>query len=85
MYNIYYSMCHVYSVVENLMAFLFYSLHLSLEVQKVRLAVVFLRVQSMKSNIKCIHLQYLVFLGFGYLIHLKGKYFIDLASYGACI
>lgn len=78
-------MCHVYSVVENLMAFLFYSLHHSLEMQKVRLAVVVLRVQSMKGNMKCIHLQDLVFLRFGYLIHPKGKYFIDLVSYGACI
>lgn len=61
------------------MAFLFYSLHLSLEVQKVRLAVVF------KGTIRSIHLQYLVFLGFGYLIHLKGRYFTDMASYGAHI
>lgn len=37
----YHSVCRVCSVVENLMAFLFYSLHLSWEVQKVRLAAPF--------------------------------------------
>lgn len=65
MYNILFITVYyvVYSVVENLMAFLFCSLHLSLEVQKVRHAVVF---QNIKGNMKSIHLLYLFILGFVY-------------------
>lgn len=37
-----YTVCCICSVIENLMAFLFYSLHLSLGLQKVRLYVLFI-------------------------------------------
>lgn len=52
---VYYSVCRSCSVLENLKAFLFCSLHLSLGVQKVRHAILF------KGNMKSIHLKYLNF------------------------
>lgn len=59
---VYYSVCRACSVVENLKAFLFCSLHLSLEVQKVRHAVLF------KGNMQSIHLKYLNFFFLKFLI-----------------
>lgn len=49
---VYYSVCRACSVVENLKAFLFCSLHLSLEAQKVRHAILF------KGSMKSIRLKY---------------------------